>query len=228
VTNGFWDDGPDEDQSRLFMNLGSGPDWFEDVSAATGFDDPYWGSALLALDLDRDGDLDLVQTCNGTGPQPSAIRVLENRPTGKATGRYLCVRPRMPGANHRAIGAVVRVVAGDLEMMRLITAGTSFLGQEPAEAFFGFGLREQADLVVVEWPGGGRTELTDVELDRVLTIELLAADIDRDGDVDVEDVLALLSSWGECPDPPARCAADVNGDGVVDTADLLVVLSSWS
>jgi hypothetical protein len=43
-----------------------------------------------------------------------------------------------------------------------------------------------------------------------------------DGVVDVADLLAMLSVWGE---PDAFC--DINGDGTVDVADLLQLLSAW-
>lgn len=60
----------------------------------------------------------------------------------------------MEGANHRAIGAIVRVEAGPLSLMRLISAGTSYFGQEPAEAFFGLGSETVVDRITVEWPDG--------------------------------------------------------------------------
>ncbi|MDY7108752.1 MAG: VCBS repeat-containing protein, partial [Planctomycetota bacterium] len=46
------------------------------------------------------------------------------------------------------------------------------------------------------------------------------ADFDEDGDVDTEDLLYLLATWGT-PD------GDVDGDGDTDTADLLALLAAW-
>ncbi len=49
------------------------------------------------------------------------------------------------------------------------------------------------------------------------------ADINGNGNVDVADLLAVISNWGATgPDP-----ADVNGDSVVNVADLLAVISNW-
>ena len=76
----------------------------------------------------------------------------------------------MYGPNHRAIGAVVRVQAGGLEQMRIISAGNSYLGQEPAEAFFGVGDARVADVVTVEWPDGVVTVRIRVPLNRVMEI----------------------------------------------------------
>lgn len=48
-------------------------------------------------------------------------------------------------------------------------------------------------------------------------------DINTDGVIDVNDLLAVLGSWGVCVD----CSADINGDDLVDVNDLLGVLAAW-
>ena len=60
---------------------------------------------LLAVDLDRDGDLDLVIT-NANGP----ARVFDNRT--RRSGHWLSVRLVDPSINRDAIGATLRVRAG--------------------------------------------------------------------------------------------------------------------
>jgi len=49
------------------------------------------------------------------------------------------------------------------------------------------------------------------------------SDIDDNGEVDVDDLLDLLASWGPC----TACASDLNGDGNVGTPDLLILLADW-
>ena len=48
-------------------------------------------------------------------------------------------------------------------------------------------------------------------------------DVNGDGVVDTNDILAILSAWGQCK----ACPEDLNGDGIVDTADLLQVLQNF-
>ena len=52
-----------------------------------------------------------------------------------------------------------------------------------------------------------------------------AGDINQDGSVDTDDLLAVINSWGPCAPP---CAADTNQSGAVDTDDLLVVINGWN
>ena len=51
-----------------------------------------------------------------------------------------------------------------------------------------------------------------------------AGDIDGDGDVDFEDLVALLSAWGPC----VGCPADLDGSGTVDFSDLVSLLAAWT
>jgi hypothetical protein len=48
------------------------------------------------------------------------------------------------------------------------------------------------------------------------------ADVDGDGAVGIQDLLALLGSWGDSGGP-----TDINRDGLVDAQDLLALLSAW-
>ena len=51
-------------------------------------------------------------------------------------------------------------------------------------------------------------------------------DLNQDGMVDVVDLLILLATWGECPDP-GHCFGDLDGSGEVDVIDLLLLLAVW-
>lgn len=54
-----------------------------------------------------------------------------------------------------------------------------------------------------------------------------AGDVDGDGDVDLDDLLTVLASWGPCGDCFA-CPADTDGSCDVDFTDLLAVLNNWT
>jgi trimeric autotransporter adhesin len=53
-------------------------------------------------------------------------------------------------------------------------------------------------------------------------------DVNCDGAVDVDDLVAVILGWGACPDcPPPNCPADVNDDCVVNVDDLIIVILNW-
>ena len=53
---------------------------------------------------------------------------------------------------------------------------------------------------------------------------LVPGDVDGDGVVGVNDILAVISAWGECD----GCSEDLNNDGYVNVNDLLEVIAHWS
>jgi len=154
---------------KLWMNRGAmvGTPMYEAQEDAIGFGYLDYGSALVDVDFDRDGDQDLIATVLN-GP----VRVLESNTTlVRPENRWLVVRPRMPGTNNtRAIGAVVTTRTGNITRTRLISAGTSFMAQVPAEAHFGIGQSTVIDELIVKWPDGTQTVLTDVAPGQVLDV----------------------------------------------------------
>jgi hypothetical protein len=51
-------------------------------------------------------------------------------------------------------------------------------------------------------------------------------DVDGNGSVDVDDLIAVILDWG-CTNPPGPCPADVDGNGTVDVDDLIAVILNW-
>ena len=49
-------------------------------------------------------------------------------------------------------------------------------------------------------------------------------DANGDGSVNVQDLLELLTQWGQCS---GSCSADFNGDQSVNVMDLLIMLENW-
>ena len=49
-------------------------------------------------------------------------------------------------------------------------AGTSYLGQEPAEAFFGLGLEGRVERLEINWPDGNTTAWNDLPADRIMHV----------------------------------------------------------
>ncbi len=207
---------------KLFHCSSEVPLAYENASAKAGFTYIDAGSSLIAIDIDRDGDLDLAQTVNTNGP----LRLLKCQPAqpGPEPG-FLTVRPRQANINTHAIGATVEVRIGAGTMTRLITAGMSFIGQEPAEAHFGLDAATVVDELTIRWPDGGVTTHTNIQKNRILTVARnCAADVSFDGFVGAQDMALLLGQWGLCA---PSCAGDLSGDGLVGAPDLALMLGQW-
>lgn len=157
------------DKSKLWIN--NKDKSFRDASSPSGFNDELFATTLLSFDMDRDGDLDLLQTLkeNESTNKPANLyeNLLNDNPNA---GNYIVIKPRMIGQNHFSIGAVIKIRAGNINSTRLITAGSSFYGQEPAEAFFGLQDNTSIDELRIKWPDNTTTILNNIQANQIVTI----------------------------------------------------------
>ena len=63
----------------------------------------------------------------------------------------------------------------------------------------------------------------------LLPLPACSGDVTNDGDVDTDDLLAVINTWGDVgpPRPQGDCAPLPNGDCTVNTDDLLAVINQW-
>jgi enediyne biosynthesis protein E4 len=140
------------ERPHLFHNQGGGK--FRDVIDELGgpFAEPKVGRGAAFGDIDGDGDPDVLITTNG-GP---AFLYRNDVMTGHQVIRLTL---RGTTSNRDAIGARVRVFAGDQRYTRMVRTGSSYLSQSELPLSFGLGRRNAADRVVIEWPSGLKEEL---------------------------------------------------------------------
>ena len=217
VTNGFHQTNDYlTDPSRCFLNNGSGT--FTEASAQVGFDNTKRGRGLIAFDYDLDGDLDLLETNYG-----DTADLFRNDTT--SSGNWIAIDLIASGPGNRfAVGAELSVTAGALTQKRLITAGNSFLSQEPYRAFVGLGQAASVDNIHIRWPDGTQQDVANVRANRVATIKEgagLLPDLNLDGNFDGEDVAIFVQVLlGQDSDPMRGIISDINTDGTADTADI--------
>ena len=65
------------------------------------------------------------------------------------------------------------------------------------------------------------------DADSIDWIAYRVGDANGDNVIDVNDLLAVVSTWGTCPTPPTNCPSDFDSNGVVNVNDLLAVISNW-
>lgn len=114
-------------------------------------------------DLDNDGDVDVVILNSRQEPT-----VLRN--DSKAKGHWLQVRLLGVKTNRDGVGARVKVVANDLTLIDEVHSGRGYQSHYGNRLYFGLGKRERVDRIEVQWIGGGIDVLTNVPIDRRVTI----------------------------------------------------------
>ena len=148
------------ERNAAFVSSGGRSLDFVDAGPVLGLDFPDDGRSAARMDVDFDGDDDLIVS-NRTAPR---LRILANRLADGA--EHLAVRLRGTTVNRDAIGAVVFATTagegGEREVQRRTRgAGTGYLAQSSAWLRFGFGRRGSGDRpsrarrvqLKVRWPG---------------------------------------------------------------------------
>jgi hypothetical protein len=147
----------------LYHNRGDGT--FDEVAARFGpaMTENRVGRGLAVGDLDNDGRLDVV-----INNLDGRAEVLHNELAG--AGNWLMIKLEGKGGNTGALGAVVRVKAGKLGLLRFVRSGSSYISQEDKRLHFGLGQEPQADLIEVRWPDGTVTSRESVKANQILEI----------------------------------------------------------
>ena len=135
---------------------------FEDVGAAWGLDESGVTHGAVVVDLDRDGDLDIV-----TNNLNAEASVFENRTSGT---RRLLVELRGAGGNTRGVGARIEVDAGGQTFARQVSLTRGYMSAGEAVEHFGLGAAAAADEVRVIWPSGQLQRVAGVAADQHLVI----------------------------------------------------------
>jgi hypothetical protein len=143
------------ERNVLWRNDG---DRFTDVAYVNAADRIEDGRGLAVLDVDRDGRLDLLLR-NYRSP---AV-LLRNRGDPRHWVGFELVGKR---SNRDAVGARVRVRAGELWQTRVVEAGSGYLSAGSRRLHFGLGQASRVDEVEISWPSGLRTRLPALEAGR--------------------------------------------------------------
>ena len=145
----------------LFRNAGAARFTEIGMTAVDGFAAEKVGRGLATGDIDNDGDLDLLVTNNG-----QAADLIRN---DSAHGNSLLVR--VVARNRDAVGTRVRVTAGGRTQVRVVRAGSSYLGQNDLRLHFGLGDGAAADRLEVTWPSGRVETLTSIAKNQIVTVQ---------------------------------------------------------
>ena len=148
----------------MFRNLGRGT--FQNVSEELGrdFQFPRVSRGAAIGDFDNDGDLDILVNNNGERPQ-----LLRN--DGGNANHWLEIFLIGTRSNRDAVGARVKLSAGDLVLYEQRKGGMSYQSAQDPRLHFGLGKYSFVDALEVLWPSGAVTKLAKIQADRIIAIE---------------------------------------------------------
>jgi hypothetical protein len=139
---------------------------FVDVSEASGpgITTPHASRGAAFGDYDNDGLVEVV--INHQNEAPSLLHL-----ASKPDGHWITLKLEGVRSNRSAIGARVRVVAGESSQIAEVRSGGSYLSQNDLRLHFGLGAQTRVERVEIEWPGGAKQVETDLAVDRVVTLK---------------------------------------------------------
>lgn len=135
---------------------------FEKTGASWGLDAATISHGALLVDLDRDGDLDVV-----TNDLDQELGVYENRSAEQHSIAFVL---EGRGKNTRGIGARIELGVGNARLVRENHVSRGYLSGQEARAHFGLGAATTVDLAVIHWPSGSVQVLEKLQADREYTV----------------------------------------------------------
>jgi len=141
---------------------------FSDVSAAAGIDEPSMSNGAAYVDLDNDGDLDLVVN-NIEGEAFVFINNTVQKEKAPDT-HFISFRLNGDTLNRAGFGARVRVCAGGHLQMQEENPVRGYFSSVDRQLLFGLGPSRLIDSIQVIWPDSSIQILNNIRADTFLTL----------------------------------------------------------
>jgi len=212
---------------------------FENTTTAWGLDQPSFSNGAVAVDLDKDGDLDYV--INNINETAFVYENTLNR-KDKVNKNYIDIQFEGGNQNKKGIGTVAEIYYNGGKQVYDNEPCRGYLSYVDAKAHFGLDTFKFIDSVIIRWPNHTKQIIKNVKANQLLTVREKDAELNDDWTIPVfnhnilfTDITAAaninyipkendyidfdkerllphkLSQYG-----PGLAAADVDGNGLDD------------
>src|SRR5439155_16952821 len=144
----------------------SGPGLFSEIGIRTGLASvkTYSSRGAAYADFDNDGDIDVIYTNLDAPPT-----LLENMT--KSSNHWITIKTVGTRSNRDAIGARLKVKAGDLIQYATVRSGESYLSGNDPRIHYGLGKKSEIDELEIRWPSGEIDTLKKIQSDQILIVQ---------------------------------------------------------
>ena len=139
---------------------------FSNMTKQWGMDQPGISSGSVYVDLDNDGDLDLIVSQINKPPL-----VYKNMSREQANSNYISLQLSYKKPNIHAIGAKIFVYSRDNHQYQELHPGRGFLSSVTTVLHFGMGAQSIIDSIKIVWPDNTVQLLPQTAVNQRLTIQ---------------------------------------------------------
>jgi hypothetical protein len=151
------------ERALLYHNLGNGQ--FADISRQAGpaLLERHSARGAAFGDYDNDGSVEIAVN---NQDEPLSLWKVAQRPAGN----WVLIKLEGVCSNRSAIGARVRLTAGNRTQMDEVRSGGSYLSQSDLRLHFGVGQATSIDRLEINWPSGIHQMETELPVNRMLVL----------------------------------------------------------
>ncbi len=161
-------------KTHTYSYKNNGDYTFSDSSIQWGFDKPNYSNGAAYVDLDNDGDLDLV---TNSIDEPANIYRNTTIEKNKTAANYLRIKLKGAINNIDAFSSKIDIKYKGQTQTRSLNTVRGFESSVEPVAHFGLGTQGMVDTIIVSWPDGKRSVVTSVKTNQVVTINYYAGSL---------------------------------------------------
>lgn len=158
-----------DDPDMLFINQADGSGRFASHRQSDWVG--HTARAGTTADFDGDGDVDIFLWEEGASSSLWRNHRMDPALADRPAAHWVQLALVGTASNRAAIGAVARLEAGGVPMMRRVTGGDSAHSHRELALHFGLGEASQIDALEITWPSGHVQELSELDVDRLWIID---------------------------------------------------------